>query len=113
MPDWPTYQEFLRSRKKDLCRILYAAKPKVELDEIINEGWIAASDIEERSGHPFDLDSLANQNYLIGRLYNKFVKFQEKNLYHAVSLNQDAEDNPTVGFIIHRLNRIFSAPDPL
>jgi hypothetical protein len=72
--------QFFKDRAADLKRIASGARGKAELGDVESEAWLAAVDAGKKRGYPIDFADPADQQMLLGRLYNRFVKYAEKHL---------------------------------
>lgn len=100
---------FLRERSADLQRIVRHARGDVELGDVQNEAWLVATDLQRRRGYPIDFSDSTDQESVLGRLYNRFVKYAEKHFRYAVKLDVDwdKEESTALGAV---LARILTAP---
>lgn len=98
-------QQFFRDRADDLKRIARATRGDTELGDVQNEAWLVTVDIERKRGYPVDFAVRADQETVIGTLYNRLVKFAEKHLRHAVRLDTDwdKDESTSFGAVLARL----------
>jgi hypothetical protein len=106
--------KFFKDRAEDLKRIVRAARGDVELGEVESEAYLAAEDIGHKRGYPFDFTDQVDQQTLLGRLYNRLVKFADKNIRFAVKLDTDwdREESTSFGATLARLLTAPASYDP-
>lgn len=97
--------QFFRDRADDLKRIARATRGDTELGDVQNEAWLVAADVERKRGYPVDFGVRADQETVIGTLYNRLVKFAEKHFRHAVRLDTDwdKDESTSFGAVLARL----------
>jgi len=104
---------FFRQRKSDLMRIAGATQGELEEGDVQNTAYEIAVEIQARRGKAFDFDSEADRTELIKWTYARLVKFADKHLRFAVSLDEDPkEDRPTRATIIARGVKAQESSDP-
>jgi hypothetical protein len=115
VPLLSSFNEFLSSREKALRKIIYNTSGYMTLDEIQSEAWLVTADIECRRGYEVDFTNHDDQETILGWLYNKLVKFEEKQIRYALKLDKDWDsDDGDRG--VNVLTRVLTAPsesDPL
>jgi hypothetical protein len=106
--------KFFKDRAEDLKRIVRGSRGDVELGEVESEAYLAAEDIGNKRGYPFDFSDQVDQNTLLGRLYNRLVKFADKNIRFAVKLDTDwdREESTSFGATLARLLTAPASYDP-
>jgi hypothetical protein len=106
--------QFFKDRASDLRRIVSRTKGDVELGDVESEAWLAAADIERKRGYPFDFADPNDQETLLGRLYNRLVKYAEQHFRHAVKLDVDwdKEESTAFGAVLARLLAAPVSSDP-
>ncbi len=115
---WDTgkaFQAFLNSCRADLRRIAGHSRGEYSVDDLSGEAWLIAEEVGRKRGFAVDLSNSDDQQFILARLYNKLIRFTEKNLRFAVRLdrNWDSDDSE---YAVNRLARLLSAPeefDPL
>ncbi len=107
--------QFFRKRATAVRRILGATRGEVELPELQSEAWIAAEAIGRKRGYPFDFNDLADQETLLGRLYNHLVRFADKTVKFAIKLDTDwdKDESKSAGATLARLLAAPESSDPL
>lgn len=109
------FSDFIRLRRSDLRRIACQTRGESTFEDVCSEAYVIACDIKEKQGCALDLKAQEDQELLLGWLYNKLVKFVEKNVRYAVKLDKfwDTEESELWA---HALERFLAAPataDPL
>lgn len=110
-----TIDEFLRGQTAALRRIAGATRGEMSVDDVKQEAWLVAADIEQRRGYPVDFGDPADQQSVLKWLYCKFVKFAEKQMRHAVRIDKDWDQEDAEG-AASALARLLTSPldaDPL
>ncbi|SDN51265.1 hypothetical protein [Polaromonas sp. JS666] len=107
--------KFFKDRAEDLRRIVRGSKGDVELGDVESEAYLAAEDIGNKRGYPFDFTDQVDQQTLLGRLYNRLVKFADKNIRFAVKLDTDwdREESTSFGATLARLLTAPASYDPV
>jgi hypothetical protein len=104
------FEVFSRDRRNDLKRIAYATRGEMSADDLTSEAWLLGLEIEEKLGRPFDFTSPLDQDRLLAWMHNRFVKYADKSVRHAIKLDtgwdDDAEDSAGA-----RISRMLLAPD--
>lgn len=106
---------FLQNKVKDLERLACWAQQEVTLEDLKNEAWLIAFDIERKRGYPVNFADVMDQDEVIGWLFIKHVKNADKKIRRAIRLDQDLE-NDHGGNVNHTLLNLLTAPtgsDPL
>lgn len=104
---------FFKERAADLRRIARRTEGEIEVSEVESEAWLAAEEISKKRGYPFDFDDRVDQETLLGRLYNRLVKFADKHIRYAVALDSDSEDEtPSFGAVLARILTAPATSDP-
>lgn len=115
---WDTgkaFQEFLNSCRGDLRRIAWSSRGEYSVDDLCSEAWLISDEIGRKRGFAVDLSNGDDRRSILARLYNKLIRFAEKNVRFAVRLDKDwgSEDSDSA---VNRLARLLTAPedfDPL
>ena len=109
-----TYTRFLNDRRADLRRIARATRGEATLEDIEQSVWLLAQELGERRGYTLDLLNPTDQDLLLRRLYNRFVKYTEKLVRYAVRIDEEADDEKAgAGATIARLLAAPSESDPV
>jgi hypothetical protein len=85
--DDDAFQQFTIRRKKDLQRISRATRREYQFDDVVNEAWIMACDLQPSDGGPLDLSNADCQHLLLSHLYQHLVRYTEQKVRHAVRLD--------------------------
>lgn len=115
---WDTgkaFQAFLNSCRADLRRIAGCSRGEYSVDDLSGEAWLISEEIGRKRGFAVDLSNCDDQQFVLARLYNKLIRFTEKNLRFAVRLDRDWDSDDSE-YAVNRLARLLSAPeefDPL
>lgn len=86
------FTEFLRRHAGAFRSIARKAGSGISSDDLQQDAWLIASDIEARRGHPIDFSDPDDQSTVLAWLTNKFVKYTSKNLNNALRLDADEDD---------------------
>lgn len=106
-------QRFFRECRNDLMRIVHATRGELEEGDVQNTAYEIAAEIQVRRGKTFDFDADADRNELLKWTYARLVKFADKSLRFAVSLDENPEDErPTQATIIARGIKAHESSDP-
>lgn len=109
-----TYTRFLNDRRADLRQIARATRGEATLEDIEQSVWLLAQELGERRGYTLDLLNPTDQDLLLRRLYNRFVKYTEKLVRYAVRIDEEADDEKAgAGATIARLLAAPSESDPV
>jgi len=107
-------QRFFLECKRDLSRIAYATRGELELGDIENTAYEIAVEIQEQRGKSFDFDSEMDRTQLLKYLHARLVKFADKSLRFAVSLDEDPdEERPTQATLVARSIKAHESSDPV
>lgn len=68
------FEAFIHRVKKTLRRIVGASKYEVTEDDLKQDAWIITHEIGQKRGRKIDLSDPADEELVIGRLYNQNVK---------------------------------------
>jgi hypothetical protein len=101
------YERFLVARQKDLSRIARSTRGEYVLDDVQQQAWLTAYDIQASRDSPICFDDPHDQRLVLSYLFQHFVRYTEKNVRHAVKLDHgssadDFEDKPH--FLLGRLS---------
>jgi len=110
-----TISEFLRDQAAALRRIAGATRGDMSVEDVKQEAWLVAADIEQRRGYPVDFGDPDDQESLLKWLYCKLVRFAEKQMRHAVRIDKDW-DHEDAEVAASALARLLTSPlesDPL
>lgn len=89
--DLSEFKIFISQHKSKLTSIAYRTFGEYELADVINEAWLTARAIEQTEGIVADFLNLEFQSKLLGHVYNKLIKFTEKNIRYAIKLDHAPE----------------------
>lgn len=106
--------QFFKFRVKDLKRIAYGAQENLQLSDVESEAWLEAQKLEASRGAPVNFLDRGDQDHLLARLYNRLVKYANKTLRYAVSLDADwdREENTSFGATLARMLAAPAGSDP-
>lgn len=106
-------KRFFRECRRDLIRIAHATRGELEEGDVQNTAYEIAVEIQEKRGAPFDFDAIADRDQLLKWTHARLVKFADKHLRLAVSLDEDPEEErPTQATIIARGVKAHDTSDP-
>jgi len=110
-----SFQLFKVSRRADLRRIARGSCGDYTEDDVGNEAWLIAHAIDRKRGYPVNFSNDADQELVLSWLYNKLVKFSEKNVRYAVRLDRDwdSDDSEYAGSFLEKLLATPDQLDPL
>jgi hypothetical protein len=110
-----TISEFLQSQVVALRRIAGATRGDMSVEDVKQEAWLVAADIEQRRGYPVDFADPQDQESVLRWLYCKLVKFAEKQMRHAIRIDKDwdQEDAEVAASVLARLLTSPLDSDPL
>ncbi|HUG24151.1 hypothetical protein [Piscinibacter sp.] len=99
------FQTFLGVRSADLRRIAARTRGEHSADELASEAWLIAIEIGQKRGWSFDFGNEDDQDTLFAWMHNRFVKYANKVVRHAIKLdrNWDDEDSEQTGAALARL----------
>ncbi len=104
------FNKFLVERDSDLRRIASHTRNEHALSDVRNESWVMSEHIRRTQGIAIDFANPEYQNTLLSFLYQKFVRYTETQVRHAVRLDQSPwGDEPDA--ISHPLLNQLSADD--
>lgn len=88
---------FLKSISGDLKRIASQTKGEFTYNDLENEAFLLLSEFADNHGRNLRLSDKEDTNWIISRLYNQAVKWNDHNFRNALRINQfDDEDTPWV-----------------
>ncbi|SDQ29441.1 hypothetical protein SAMN05216402_0235 [Nitrosospira multiformis] len=110
-----SYNDFLSRREKALRRIVNNTFGYMTIDDIQSEVWVIAFDIEAQRGYSIDFTNSDDQETILGALYNRLVKFADKQTRYAIKLDEgwDSEDSDTATNLLALLLAAPPESDPL
>lgn len=99
------FAHFVHCNGQALKRIARATRGDYDFGDVVNEAWLMAKAIADRSGRPADFAAPAFQDLLIRHLYQALVRYTELNVRHAVRLDHAAtgDDESGAHWIENRL----------
>jgi hypothetical protein len=107
--------DFFREKASALRRIAGATRGDMSFEDVKQEAWIVAADMEQRRGYPVDFTDPVDTESVLSWLYRRLVTFAEKQMRHAVRLDKDW-DREDAGGAASALARLLTSPlesDPL
>jgi hypothetical protein len=115
MISFEALQRFLEARAADLKRIVNGARGELELGELGSEALLMATDIQADRVQAFNFDDPQDQETLLGRLWNRLVKYTPgRFMRNAVRIDdeQDAEDSRSQAAAVARSLSAVETSDP-
>lgn len=111
--DQDAVSRFFQECNSDLMRIVYASRGELEKGDVQNTAYEIAVEIQALRGKSFDFDAEADRTQLLKWIYARLIKFADKNLRFAVSLDEDPyEDRPTHAAVVARGIQAHDSSDP-
>lgn len=86
------FAQLIPSILSDLKRIARRSEGEVTVDDLQSEAWLVADEIGRGSNATPDPTDKVFHQQILGRLYNRFVKFADKRLRFAVRLDEKSRD---------------------
>ena len=86
-------REFLEEIRSGLRRIAYRTKGEIDLEDLENETYFLLKEFAdkfERQPNKFDIE---DRNWVLSRLFNKFVKWADHNFKNALRINSLEDHN--------------------
>ncbi|AMP37325.1 hypothetical protein [Ralstonia solanacearum] len=77
----------------DLRRIANRSRGETTVEDLQAEAWLVAEELSRDRDPPPDAGDKGFHQQILGRLYNRFVKFADKRLRFAVRLDEQREDD--------------------
>jgi hypothetical protein len=106
-------QRFFRECRSDLMRIVRATRGELQEGDAQNTAYEIAAEIQLKRGRQFDFNDDADRSQLLKWMHARLVKFADKHLRFAVSLDEDPdEDRPTQATLIARGIKAHDCSDP-
>lgn len=99
------FERFLQARRGDLRKISARTSGEYSTDDLMSEAWLMAIEIGRRRGWTLDFRDEDDQDTVLAWLHNRFVKYAEKAIRHAIRLDRDwdSEDTEQTGAALARL----------
>lgn len=99
------FHTFLETRRGDLRKIATRTRGEMSIDDLASESWLIAIEIGQRRGWTFDFGDEDDQDTLFAWMHNRFVKYAEKAIRHAIKLDRDwdNQDGEHAGATLARL----------
>ena len=93
------FETFVSQQQSALKRIARATRGEHQYEDVVNEAWLMAATISDRSGLQLDFTDTEFQQLLISHLYQSLVRYTELNVRHATRLDhatngEDDESRP-------------------
>lgn len=92
-----TFADFTARRKKDLQRIARATNGEYQLSDVISEAWLISFDLTTNKGITEDFGADGFQNRLLSHVYQRLVRFNERNIRFAIQLDHGAKGSDQEG----------------
>lgn len=86
------FAKLIPSIISDLRRIASRSRGEITVEDLQTEAWIVTEELSRDCDLAPDVDDKGFQQQILGRLYNRFVKFADKRLRFAVRLDDQRED---------------------
>ena len=86
------FEAFLKERARDFRRISSWTRGEMSAGDLQGEAWLLARKIGKRQKREFDFSDPADQEYILGALYNEFIKWGHHALRFAISLDREYDD---------------------
>lgn len=100
------FTKLIPSIISDLRRIARRSLGETTVEDLQAEAWILAEELSLDRDPPPDLCDRTFQQQILGRLYNRFVKFSDKHFRFSIRLDESREDdegstttNPVLAFL--------------
>ena len=100
------YQEFLRTRKKDLQRIAHCTQGEHQYEDVAQEAWTLAVDLAGQRDIPLDFRDDDFQELLLSHLFQQLVRYTETNIRYAKRLDHSPDKDASEGTrhpLLHKL----------
>lgn len=99
------FTSFLSAHRQTMARIGRATRGEASLEDVQAEAWLMVVDLMDR-GTSVDLSDADHQQMILGRLYQKLVRYTELNVRHAVRLDHGSEEGD-----VHPLAHVLAADE--
>ncbi len=104
--EYEAFQPFASRHRRDLARIARATHGDYAEEDLPNEAWLLAHQLADQ-GPPINWSDAQDIDRLLRCLYNRLVKYQEKNTRHALRLDHapagcDGDHHPVADRLIAR-----------
>jgi hypothetical protein len=93
------FTKFTVARRPDLRRIARHTQGEHSVEDVVNEAWLLAAHLWERGDIAADFGDTAFQQRLLAHLYQKLVRYTERNIRHALRLDHPTRDESTTPLI--------------
>ncbi|GAQ27634.1 hypothetical protein K6V18_16320 [Ralstonia insidiosa] len=77
----------------DLRRIASRSRGETTVEDLQTEAWLVAEELSRDRDPPPDASDKGFQQQILGRLYNRFVKFADQHLRFAARIDEQREDD--------------------
>ena len=81
------FGKFLSARHSALVRISRATRGECSIDDVKSEAYVLGADLAAATGRDPDFADTGFQEVLLARLYQRLVRYVEKNVRYAVRLD--------------------------
>ncbi|WP_247568993.1 hypothetical protein [Ralstonia solanacearum] len=85
------FARLLPSITSDLRRIAKRSRGETTVEDLQTEAWLVAEELSRNLDPPPDAGDKGFHQQILGRLYNRFVKFADKRLTFAVRIDEQRE----------------------
>lgn len=86
------FSSLLPSIISDLRRIARRTRGETTVEDLQTEAWLVAEELSRDCDPPPDVEDKSFHQQILGRLYNRFVKFADKRLRTAVRIDEQHAD---------------------
>lgn len=107
------FDAFVRDCQADLKRISRHSSGEYEFGDVRSEAWEMAAILADRQGVAADFSDPTFRKTLLSHLYQKLVRYQERNVRYAVRLDHAPPGSDEADAPHPLLNILASGDDPL
>ncbi|WP_254170753.1 hypothetical protein [Ralstonia sp. B265] len=87
------FSSLIPSIISDLRRIANRTRGETTVEDLQTEAWLVAEELSRNREPPPDVGDKSFHQQILGRLYNRFVKFADKRLRGAVRIDEQHSDD--------------------
>lgn len=91
--NYPFIKEFLEEIRGDLRRIANRTKGEIDLEDLENEAYFSLEEFVEKYERKPNKFDIADQKWVLSRLFNKFIKWTDHNFKNALRIHSLEDDN--------------------
>lgn len=107
------YEHFVIQRKRDLQRIARMTRGECQYEDVCNEAWMLALELQAHALPEFDFADVACQEKLLARLFQRLVRYTETHCRYAVRLDHGMPGHEEDGHPLLRTLAASDAEEPL